>query len=74
MAAVLAPGGRIAILTTARGRTQPLRTFETLHGWRSGARMFERDEIARELEARGFIDVRRRLTGMTQFIGGRLAA
>lgn len=73
MAGVLAPGGRIAILTSARGRTQPRRALEALGGRRSGARMFERHEIAAELEARGFVDVRRRLTGVTQFVGGRKA-
>lgn len=73
MTSVLAPGGRIAILTSARGRTPPRRLAEALGARQAGARMFERDEVAGELDARGFVDVRRRLTGVAQFVGGRKA-
>ena len=72
MAAVLQPGGRIAIFTSVRGRSAPLRTFETVVQRQSGMRMFEREEIVEALEARGFVDIRQRLTGVTQFVGGRL--
>lgn len=74
MAAVLTPGGRIALFTTVRGRSAPLRTLESIAGARSGTRMFERDEVVRALKQRGFEDVRQRITGVTQFVGGRLAA
>jgi len=74
MASVLTPGGRIAIFTTVRGRSAPLRTFESIVGARSGTRMFERTEVVRALEQRGFIGVRQRITGVTQFVGGTLAA
>jgi SAM-dependent methyltransferase len=74
MAAVLTKGGRIAIFTSARNRTAPLRTFEGLVQARSGMRMFERDELIEALEDRGFVDVRQRVTGFTQFVGGRLAS
>ncbi len=74
MASVLTPGGRIALFTTVRGRSAPLRTFEAIAGARSGTRMFERTEVVRALERRGFEDVRQRITGVTQFVGGRLAA
>jgi SAM-dependent methyltransferase len=73
MTAVLTEGGRIAIFTSVRGRTPPLRTFESLVQRRSGMRMFERDEVMGALEERGFTDVRQRLAGFTQFVGGRLA-
>ncbi len=73
MTSVLTPGGRIALFTTVRGRSAPLRTFESMAGSRSGTRMFERTEVVRALERRGFADVRQRITGMTQFVGGRLA-
>lgn len=69
---VLTPGGRLAIFTSARGRSLPLRTVETLVQARSGMNLFERDELVDALLARGFEDVRQRLTGMTQFVGGRL--
>ncbi len=73
MTSVLTPGGRIALFTTARGRSAPLRTFESIAGSRSGTRMFERGEVVRALEDRGFEHVRQRVTGVTQFVGGRLA-
>lgn len=72
MRAVLAPGGRIAIFTSARGRSTPLRAWESLAQSRSGMRMFERDEVVEALEQRAFQDIRQRLTGVTQFVGGRL--
>ena len=73
MASVLTPGGRIALFTTVRGRSAPLRTFESIAGSRSGTRMFERTEVVRAMERSGFEDVRQRITGVTQFVGGRLA-
>ena len=72
MARVLTPGGRIALLTTCRTRSGPVRTWDGLVGAASGQRMFERDEIVEALEDRGFDPVRRRIAGITQFVGGRL--
>ena len=73
MTAVLAPGGRIAIFTSVRGRSAPLRTCESVAGTRSGMRLFERDEVTRGLERRGFDDVKQLVTGVTQFVGGTRA-
>ena len=73
MTEVLTPGGRIAILTTARHRTAPVRTAESLFSLRSGARLFEEDELVDALSERGFEDVRQRLAGVTQFVGARRA-
>jgi ubiquinone/menaquinone biosynthesis C-methylase UbiE len=70
---VLTPGGRLAIFTSVRGRSVPLRTFERVVQAQSGMNMFERDELVTALVDRGFTNVRQRLTGMTQFVGGRLA-
>jgi ubiquinone/menaquinone biosynthesis C-methylase UbiE len=72
MASVLTRGGRIAIFTSVRGKSAPLRTVESLVGARSGSRMFEQGEVVRALEERGFTDVRQRIAGVTQFVGGRL--
>ena len=52
--------------------TAPLRTIDGLLGARSGQRMFERDEITGALEDRGLKDVRQRISGLAQFVGGRL--
>jgi ubiquinone/menaquinone biosynthesis C-methylase UbiE len=73
MRSVLTPGGRIALFTTCRGRSAPLRTFESVVGSRSGMRMFEQNEVVGALERRGFVEIRQRLSGFTQFVGGALA-
>jgi hypothetical protein len=49
-----------------------VRTAESLFALRSGARLFEEDELVEALSARGFQDVRRRVAGVTQFVGARL--
>jgi SAM-dependent methyltransferase len=72
MTRVLTPGGRIALFTSVRGRSAPLRALESVLEARSGARMFERDELTGSLEERGFTDIRQRIAGITQFVGGRL--
>lgn len=71
MARVLAPGGRIAILTSCRTSSPMTRVWDGVAGARLGMRMFERDEITGALAARGFVRVRRRIAGLTQFVGGR---
>jgi SAM-dependent methyltransferase len=73
MRAVLTPGGRIAIFTSCRARYAPFRALESIVGGGSGMRMFEQDEIVNALESRGFVDIRQRLAGFTQFVGGQLA-
>jgi SAM-dependent methyltransferase len=72
MTRVLVPGGRIALLTSCRTRSAPLRAVDGALGRASGMRMFEPDEITEALEARGLVDVRRRIAGLTQFVGARL--
>ena len=69
----MTPGGRIAIFTSVRGRSMPLRSFESVMQSQGGIRMFEQSEIVDALMERGFADVRQRVTGFTQFVGGRLA-
>ena len=73
MARVLTPGGRIALLTSCRTRTPAARTWDAWVGASTGQRMFERDEIVDALADRGFHPVQRRVAGLTQFVGGRLA-
>jgi hypothetical protein len=69
---MLTPGGRIAIFTSARTRSAPFRAFESVVRARSGIHMFERRELVEALEARGYADIQQRITGFTQFVGGRL--
>ena len=70
---VLTDGGRVAIFTSCRNRSAPVRTWESLIARQSGMRMFERDEVVDALEQRGFVQIRQRIAGVTQFVGGRLA-
>jgi SAM-dependent methyltransferase len=71
MTRVLTPGGRIAILTSARLRSTAGRAVNDLAGARSGMRIFEQDEIVDALADRGFTGVRQQIAGLTQFVGGR---
>ena len=72
MRRVLRPGGRIALMTSVR-RKVTLPPLKPVMERASGMRMFESDEIVRALAERGFVNVRQRLAGMVQFVGGRLA-
>jgi ubiquinone/menaquinone biosynthesis C-methylase UbiE len=74
MTAVLTPGGRMAIFTSAHGRTPLLRPWLGVAGRRSGMRVFEQDEVVEALRQRGYVEVQQRIAGATQFVGGRLAA
>ena len=71
IARVLAPGGRVALLSSCdRG---PLPTTITSSFVRSltGVRVFGRDELTRALTARGLTDVRQRVSGLAQFVTAR---
>jgi ubiquinone/menaquinone biosynthesis C-methylase UbiE len=72
MTRVLTPGGRIALFTSARTRSAPFRAFEEVVRTRSGMHLFERRELVDALEQRGYVEIRQRITGFTQFVGGRL--
>jgi ubiquinone/menaquinone biosynthesis C-methylase UbiE len=71
MARVLAPGGRIAIMTSVR-RQSTLPPLKPVLERTSGMRVFEHDEIVTALQARGFTEVHQRVSGLVQFVGGRL--
>ncbi len=73
MSRVLAPGGRIAIMTSVR-RQITLPPLKPVIERTSGMRVFEQDEIVAALQSRGFRDVHQRVSGLVQFVGGRLAS
>jgi SAM-dependent methyltransferase len=73
MRRVLKPGGRIALMTSVR-RELTVKPLKPVLERASGMRIFEGDEIVAALEQRGFTGIHRRLSGMVQFVGGRLAA
>jgi SAM-dependent methyltransferase len=70
---LLRPGGRVALLTSAR-HDGPLGLGDSVFGRLSGMRMFSRSEVVERLRDLGFEDVTQRVTGLAQFVGGRLAA
>jgi SAM-dependent methyltransferase len=69
-ARLLRPGGRLAVLTSAR-RGFPLRVFDSAVGVVGGMRMFGRGEIAELLRQRGFDEVSEQFHGVVQIVGGR---
>ncbi|MFN8159911.1 MAG: methyltransferase domain-containing protein [Solirubrobacterales bacterium] len=72
MRRVLTPGGRIALMTSARRGLGPAGAAAGALERLSGMRLFGREEIAAALEERGFALTEQRLCGMVQFVGGRL--
>lgn len=70
-ARLLKPGGRLAVLTSARRDLLPLRLFDQGVGAVSGMRMFGRGEVAALLTERGFVDVTERYDGVVQTVGAR---
>ncbi len=72
MTRVLAPGGRIAIMTSVR-RQVTLPPLKPLIERASGMQVFEHEEIVARLHELGFADVHQRVSGLVQFVGGRLA-
>ena len=68
---VLAPGGRVALMTSIRRRLI-LPPVKPLLERASGMKVFEADEITGALEQRGFTSIHRGVAGMVQFVGGRL--
>lgn len=70
-ATLLKPGGRLAVLTSARHGRQPLRTLDSAIGLVSGMRMFDRGELTALLVQRGFTEVSERFDGVVQIVGAR---
>jgi ubiquinone/menaquinone biosynthesis C-methylase UbiE len=73
MARVLVPGGRIALMTSVQRQLAPRGPLKPLTERLSGMRVFEQREIVDALHQRGFDEVHQRLSGLVQFVGGRLA-
>ncbi|WP_020668787.1 class I SAM-dependent methyltransferase [Amycolatopsis nigrescens] len=68
---VLAPGGRVAVLTSCRTGVPGLRGPETLIARTAGLRLFERHDITRVFERHGLRDIDQKVTGFAQFVTAR---
>lgn len=71
MLRVLAPGGRIAILTSFRTESSTGRVLSTTAARVGGMRLFGRDAIAGALAERGAHRIQLRLFGATQFVSAQ---
>jgi ubiquinone/menaquinone biosynthesis C-methylase UbiE len=73
MRRVLTPGGRIALMTSVQRQLGPRGPLKPLTERLSGMRVFGQQEIVEALHERSFADVHQRLSGLVQFVGGRLS-
>lgn len=73
MARVLAPGGRIALMTSVQRQLAPRGPLKPISERLSGMKVFGQREIVDALEERGFDELHQRLSGLVQFVGGRLS-
>jgi ubiquinone/menaquinone biosynthesis C-methylase UbiE len=68
---VLAPGGRLALLTSCNRGPLPAGAASAIVRGLSGVRVFGRDEVTRALTDEGLVEVDQRVTGLAQFVSGR---
>jgi ubiquinone/menaquinone biosynthesis C-methylase UbiE len=68
---VLAPGGRVALLTSCNRGPLPAGVTGPVVRRLSGVRIFARDELVRALSDAGLVEVDQRVTGLAQFLSGR---
>ena len=73
IARVVAPGGRIALLSSVARGPLPARLADAVVRPLTGVRIFGRDELMRELRAQGLVDVRQHVAGLAQFVSARRA-
>ncbi len=72
MARVLAPGGRLALMSSCNRGPVPTSMANSVVRGLSGVRVFGRDELVRALD--GFEAVEQRISGLAQFVSARKAA
>jgi SAM-dependent methyltransferase len=68
---VLAPGGRVALLTSCNRGPLPADVTSPVVRRLSGVRIFARDELKRALIDDGLVEIDQRVTGLAQFLSGR---
>jgi ubiquinone/menaquinone biosynthesis C-methylase UbiE len=71
IARVLAPGGRVALLSSVARGPVPAGVTDALVRPLTGVRIFGRDDLTRALVAEGLVDVRRQMSGLAQFVSAR---
>ena len=71
IARVLAPGGRVALLSSVARGPLPAGVSDAVVRPLTGVRIFGRDDLTRALADGGLVDVRRRVSGLAQFVSAR---
>ena len=74
MVRVLAPGGRLALMSSCNRGPLPASAANAVVRGLSGVRVFGRDELTGALETEGMVDVEQRVSGLAQFVSGRKPA
>jgi SAM-dependent methyltransferase len=74
IARVLAPGGRVALLSSVARGPLPAGVSDAVVRPLTGVRIFGRDDFTDALRAHGLVDVRRRVSGLAQFVSARRPA
>jgi SAM-dependent methyltransferase len=71
IARVVAPGGRVALLSSVARGPLPAGVTDAVVRPLTGVRIFGRDDLADALRSAGLVDVRQRVSGFAQFVGAR---
>jgi SAM-dependent methyltransferase len=65
---VLAPGGRLSLMTTCLAATRIMRTCQRVITVPIGVRMFTATEVTDHLRAAGLVEIEQEIHGMAQFV------
>ena len=71
IARVVAPGGRVALLSSVARGPLPAGVSDAVVRPLTGVRIFGREDLTRALADAGLVDVRRRVSGLAQFVSAR---
>jgi ubiquinone/menaquinone biosynthesis C-methylase UbiE len=71
IARVLAPGGRVALLSSCHRGPLPANATNAIVRRLSGVRIFARDELTKALRDRGLTNIEQRVAGFAQFVSAR---
>ena len=71
IARVLAPGGRVALLSSVNRGLLPAAVTDAVVRGVTGVRIFGRDELTDALAGHGLVEIRQRVAGFAQFVSAR---
>jgi SAM-dependent methyltransferase len=71
IARVLAPGGRVALLSSVNRGLLPVAVSDAVVRGLTGVRIFGRDELTGALAGHGLVEVGQRVAGFAQFVSAR---